>query len=269
MIRLSLAEWIVGLIVEPPSLATQVAERYAAFLYRGERAPDLLVRLTWEPGGDAAQTLLQSAVTAKGEEYLLDAPYFYGMIEPFRGQAELRMRSGAPTREGEYFLRVALALFAWARGGLLIHSAALLVEHAAFLFTGQSGSGKSTVVSLSQDRGHTIALGDDLVLLRPVERKWHAYGTPFWNLQTSERAGQTGHGQVRAIYKLVQDREVYAEPMSPAAAAAELLANCPIVNSQPALLPDLLMRCRDIAEVVAVQRLHFRKDDAFWDIISC
>ena len=50
---------------------------------------------------------------------------------------------------------------------------------------------------------------------------------------------------------------------------AELLANCPIVNSQPALLPELLNRCRDIAKAVGMQRLHFRKDDAFWDIITC
>jgi hypothetical protein len=55
--------------------------------------------------------------------------------------------------------------------------------------------------------------------------------------------------------------------MGRAAAAAELFANCPIVNDQPPLLAVLLDRCRDIAAAISVRRLHFRKDDAFWDVI--
>jgi hypothetical protein len=55
--------------------------------------------------------------------------------------------------------------------------------------------------------------------------------------------------------------------MRPVVAAAELVANCPIVNDQPALLPDLIDRCRDIAAEIPVRRLHFRKDDGFWDVI--
>jgi hypothetical protein len=270
MIRLKLADWIVTLDVTPARLADQLAEQYAAFVCAGRTAADFSVRIEQEVGGgDSSLTLLQANIAAKGEEYLLDAPAFYGMIGPSRGQAELRVRSDVPTREAEYFLRVAMALFAWARGGLLVHSAAVVVGEAAYLFTGQSGSGKSTVVSLSRASGRPLALSDDLVLLRRAGRdEWRAYGTPFWNLQTELRDGQTGCGRVRAIYKLIQDREVFAAPLSTAAAAAELLANCPVVNSQPALLPELLLRCRDVAKAVSVQRLHFRKDDAFWEVIS-
>jgi len=269
MIRLIVADWIVSVEAQPAALDALAAERYAAFAPSAMGEPELRVRVTWEPGAATGGSILTAGLLKNGEEYLLDAPEFYGMIAPSRGQAELRMRSDNPTREVEYFLRVALALFAWSRGGLLVHSAALLVDAAAFLFIGQSGSGKSTVVSLSQGRNRSVALGDDLVLLRYTDEGWRVFGTPFWNLQTSARDGQTASGRAQAIYKLVQDREVFAEPMSVATAAAELLANCPIVNSQPALLADLMLRCRDIVEAVGAQRLHFRKDAAFWDIIAC
>lgn len=269
MIRLRLADWIVELRCEPPQLAAQVGRRYAAFVDSSDSAPDLRIAVDWEAAADDTQSLLQIALLRKGEEYLLDAPCFYGMIAPLGGQATLRMRSDAPTREVEYFLRVALAVFAWSAGGLLLHSAAILVDDAAFLFTGQSGSGKSTVVSLSEGRERSAALGDDLVLLRRNGDGWRVYGTPFWNPQADVRNGQTASGQIKAIYKLAQDVDVYAEPMTIAAATAELLANCPIVNSQPALLPDLMSRCRDIARAVEVRKLHFRKDAAFWDIITC
>jgi hypothetical protein len=274
MIRLVLAEWVVELEMRPPTLETVLADRYAAFAYAGASMADLRLTVDCEAGGDGRESVLQASLREKGEDYLLDGPQFYGMIGPFQGQAALRMRSDAPARETEYFLRVALSLFAWARGGVLVHCAAIKVGDETFLFTGQSGSGKSTVVALSRERGWSTALSDDLVLLRFANGAWRAYGTPFWNLEAqtlpaAAREGQTASGSVRAIYKLVQDRDVFVEPMSPASAAAELLANCPIVNSLPGLLPDLLARCRDIAGAVGMQKLHFRKDDAFWDIISC
>jgi hypothetical protein len=268
MIRLSLAEWIVELAVEPRALAEQVEQRYAPFAC-ADNVADLRITISLEASGDAAHSLLQAPVVAKQEEYLLDAREFYGMIAPLRGQAELRMRSDAPAREVEYFLRVALALFAWSRGGLLAHGAAIRDGEAAFLFIGQSGSGKSTLVSMSRGRQGTVALGDDLVLLKPAGGSWQVYGTPFWNQQSGMREGQTASAPLKAIYKLVQDRDVFVEPMSSATAAAELLANCPIVNSQGALLPELMQRCRELARAVATQKLHFRKDDAFWDVISC
>jgi hypothetical protein len=187
------------------------------------------------------------------------------------------LRSIEPVREIEYFLRIALALFVLERDGLLVHCAALKRPGAlwtrgdagpVFLFVGQSGSGKSTVVSLSHAAGRAVALGDDLILLRREGAGWCAYGTPFWNFETAAREGQLETGPVAGIYKLVQDRAVFAEPMSRAAATAELVANCPIVNDQPALLPVLFDRCREIVSTVPIRRLHFRKDDAFWDVIG-
>ncbi len=83
-----------------------------------------------------------------------------------------------------------------------------------------------------------------------------------------DREGEAESGLVTGIYKLIQDREVFLEPMPGLAGAAELLANAPVVNDHPDLLPVLMERCRDIAGAVGVRRLHFRKDDAFWDVIA-
>ena len=269
MIRLDLAEWIVELTVEPPALAAAMAQRYAAFINTGAGNANFQVSVTNEIGGERGQSILQASLRVNGEDYLLDGPQFYGMIAPLRGQAMLRMRSDVPAREVEYFLRVALAVLAWQEGGLLVHGAAVKAGNAVYLFVGQSGSGKSTVVRLSHASGRGVALSDDLVLLRRMDGAWRAYGTPFWNLTADRRDGQTANGPVQAIYKLAQDSNVFIEPMRATVGAAELLANCPVVNSQPALVLDLLGRCQDIVHTVGMQRLHFRKDDAFWDVIPC
>ncbi len=277
---LNVARWIVDLRVSPDELAEVLARRWASFSCTPEAESDFVVEVRNEapPTGSEARldSILSASFRGKAGEYLLDGPPFYGMIQPSRGTAALRMRSVQPDREVEYFLRIALALFALERDGLLIHCAALkhsALAHASggsdlvYLFVGQSGSGKSTVVALSREAGRATALGDDLILLRQEGERWHAYGTPFWNFETVPREGQLETGPVAGIYKLVQDRAVFAEPMSRAAATAELLANCPIVNDQPALLPILIDRCREIVGAITVRRLHFRKDDTFWDVV--
>lgn len=277
---LKLARWIVDLRVSPVDLAEVLARRCADFVCVPDVAPDFVIEVWneaplagYEAGSDS---ILSAPLIEKVGAYLLDGPRFYGMIQPSRDMAALRMRSMHPVREVEYFLRSALALFAVERDGLLIHCAALKRPGSdgasggaglIYLFMGQSGSGKSTVAGLSRAAGRATALGDDLILLRREGDGWRAYGTPFWNLETVERDGQLETGPVAGIYKLVQDRAVFAEPMSRAAATAELLANCPVVNDQPALLPILIGRCSEIAGAITVRRLHFRKDDTFWDVI--
>ncbi len=107
-----------------------------------------------------------------------------------------------------------------------------------------------------------------MVVLRPVEGGWRAHGTPFWNGEAVRREGQTADGPVAGIYKLVQDQDVFLEPLNAAVASSELVANCPIVNADVVTLPGLLRRCRGLAEAVGVQRLHFRKDPAFWSLLA-
>jgi hypothetical protein len=270
--HLRIAGWLIELRVSPAMLAGEVAARYAAFAAEKDEAPDFSVEVHNEPPGGTGETrsesILQAQLTPEGEDFLLDSPQVYGMIDTARGRATLRMRSDSPSREAEYFLRIALALFALPRGGLLIHCAALKRSDLVYLFVGQSGSGKSTVVRLSHAAERAIALGDDLIMIRRECDAWQAYGTPFWNLQTGDRGGQQECGRVAQIYKLVQDRSVFVEPMGGAAATAELIANCPVVNDQLALLPGLIDRCRSITAAIPVARLHFRKDDTFWDVID-
>jgi len=266
---IDLAGWRVRLTCRPDVLAAAVAVRYAAFAApAGPVALEAQVTLDGAlraaPGPEI--TVRASVDGCLGSKYLFDTPGFSGIINFASGKAGLALSSAAALEDVEYFLRIVYALVADCEGGLLIHAAGLVVDGGVHLFTGQSGSGKSTVVTLSP---HAIALGDDLILLRPGADGWTAHGTPFWNAETLQRADQTASGPLVGIYKLIQDRTVYVEPLSPAAAAAELVANCPVVNGLPDRLPGLLARCRALAQAVPVARLHFRKDPDFWGVLGC
>jgi hypothetical protein len=193
--HLNLAGWHVRLDIDPPALGAAIAQRYAPFHSpnSGEVA-EFIVEISAEATTEASASVLNTKLTTNKDIFLLDDSHFYGMIAPDQGRASLHIRSDAVARETEYFLRVALALFAFHSGGLLVHCAALKAGAHAYLFIGQSGSGKSTVVSLSRAGRRATALGDDLILIRQEDQGWWAYGTPFWNLETKDREGQVDSG---------------------------------------------------------------------------
>lgn len=268
MITLHLAGWRIRLTCRPEALARAVGAQYAAFLVDDDNPPDLAVAitLTAAPRGDnvTSSVLFEAQLQADGADLVFDAPDICGRIELSRKSATLTARSAAPLADVEYFLRILTALLAYNDDGLLIHGSALLVAGQVYLFIGQSGSGKTTVASLSS---HAIALSDDLVVVRRGAQGWRAYGTPFWNSETTRRQGQTASGPLAGIYKLIKDQDVFLAPMSPVTAAAELLASCPVVNGQPGLLAGVLSRCRALAAATPVQQLHFRKDTSFWALL--
>jgi hypothetical protein len=270
MISLDLAGWRLCLDIEAPALVREATARYASFLTTGGILATFTARVEVTSSGaewPIAPTMEVSLRQAGDTDspYRVDAPGFSACIDPVRGTGEATLISAAPLADLEHFLRVAVALLAFHKGGLLLHAAGLGSEGGVHLFIGQSGSGKSTAVALSPG---ALALNDDLIILRPCAEGWVAHGTPFWNMEARHREGQIASGLVVGIYRLVQDCDVYLEPLSSATAIAELVANCPVINGSPSHLAALLGRCGQLVAAVPVQRLHFRKDGSFWRVLE-
>jgi hypothetical protein len=261
---LAIAGWRIAIECGSTWVDKRVREAYGPFLVPDEGVCEAAVAVMLDPalpGGNWKQF----PVIRQGDVCALDVPGACGIIGLNSLQASLRLGVEAFEVALELFLEVFCAYLAFRLGGMLVHGAALLLDGKAHLFVGLGGRGKSSVVALSP---HALALNDDLVVLRPVEGGWRAFGTPFWNPETSWRAGQTSEGSVVGIYSLAQDRRVYLEPLPVAVAASELVANCPVVNTDSLELFAVINRCRRLAEAVTVQRLHFRKDSGFWALLE-
>lgn len=65
--------------------------------------------------------------------------------------------------------------------GMMLHASAVAVDGKAYLFSGQSGIGKSTHTGLWQKTlGEKVKLfNDDKPALRRLDGEWYAYGTPW------------------------------------------------------------------------------------------
>jgi hypothetical protein len=89
-------------------------------------------------------------------------------------------------------------------GGLLLHAAGLSFYEQGYVFTGASGTGKSTIAELFANRGAAV-LSDERLILRKSGKTFSLYGTPWvgsGNYAENSSAPITGlycinHGQDR------------------------------------------------------------------------
>jgi hypothetical protein len=192
------------------------------------------------------------------------APYYTGTIDIAHQRGQLAFTSLQLFEAADYFVRTALALLAFAAGGLLFHAAGLAYHDRGYAFFGYSGSGKTTVARVSS---RARLLNDDLVVLLPQAQRWDMFATPFSNPSQVQPAG---HQRVplTALYRLIQDRRIFLEALDPALALAEVVASSPIVCADPDRAVALLDRAAQLTRAIPVQRLHFLPDDSFWNLID-
>lgn len=82
-------------------------------------------------------------------------------------------------------------------GGMMLHSSAVVVDGQAYLFTADSGTGKSTHTRLWLEKfgDRAFILNDDKPALRLEAGGWYAYGTPWSgknNINVDTRAPVAG-----------------------------------------------------------------------------
>jgi hypothetical protein len=160
-------------------------------------------------------------------------------------------------------LRILLTMVLLPRRGFLLHAATVVRDGRAYVFTGRSGAGKSTVASLSPVG---TVLTDEISLLRFTDRCWHAYGTPFWG--EFRAAGMNEHYPIAGIYSLVQAPKDTVELMTTREILRALLPCVLFFTSKPDANEALLRMLLGMVRQIPCYRLHFRRDAGFWKVVA-
>ena len=241
-------------------LCKALSQRYQAFLT--EHASQFKVNVSWAKKVNSTAFTIPN-ITIDGYRVQLTAPEFSGFCDFTEHQAEIMIQIMTPVEAVDYFLRVVFALLAFEAQGIMVHGAGILHNERGYLFFGHSGSGKTTLSRLSVN---DAVLNDDLVVLMPLKNAWMMYGTPFWH--PSQIEPNPLSASLIAMYRLVQDKSVFIESLTPGQALAELMANVPIIPSDSRLSFLLLDRCMILLQRVPAYQLHFLPDASFWQAIN-
>src|SRR5437773_12339969 len=148
------------------------------------------------------------------------------------------------------------------RRGFLLHAATVVRDGKAYIFTGRSGAGKSTVASLSPQGS---VLTDEISLLRRENGVWRAYGTPFWG--EFRAAGSNTSAPVAGIFRLLQAAENRLEALRPMAILRALLPNVLFFSAEAEANRRLLEILSQAATEISGYNLAFRKNSAFWEVL--
>lgn len=168
-------------------------------------------------------------------------------------------RVGPSANSLEACVRIALSLALPRHGALMMHASA--VEHAghALVFTGVSGAGKSTISSLL-DRAPARKIGDEIIVLRPVDGRWHVTIPPYLGPYDSRGIAHGASAPLDGIHVLVQATRHARTAMPAGAALRELLRHVLVYVAEPRTAEHVLALVADLTREVPTYRLEFRKD---------
>jgi hypothetical protein len=161
-------------------------------------------------------------------------------------------------------MRIVHSLVLAERGGFLLHSASAVRNGKAFLFSGVSGAGKTTISRLAPP--DATLLTDEISYVRRVGEGYEACGTPFAG--DLGRAGENISAPLSGLYLLVQGRHNHASPIGPADATRRLLRNILFFSDDAGRVEQLFRSACEFVSRVPVFELTFRPDEAVWDLIG-
>ncbi len=165
----------------------------------------------------------------------------------------------------ENYLRIVTAYAALFQGGLLLHSAGLVLEGRAHLFLGRSGAGKTTLSRLAQGAGAKV-LSDDINVIIPENGGYVALPVPFAGELGAASEATTGCFPLAGMHIIEKGAPLRIKSMSSAQCLAKLLVCTPFVNEDPFRLDRVMDTVTDLSHSYVGGVLRFGPEDTFESI---
>lgn len=193
----------------------------------------------------------------------------------FDAEWDMRRRHGHARQTANPYsidtlLRIVHSLLLVDRGGFLLHSSSVIRNGKAYLFSGVSGAGKTTISRLAP--ADAILLTDEVSYVRRDDPNggphnlYRACGTPFAG--ELAKPGENVSAPIAAVHLLAQGPENRREPVAPLVAVRALLRNVLFFAREEACVNQLFNTVFNFVESVPVYRLTFRPDSAVYDLIA-
>jgi hypothetical protein len=251
----------IGLRTSDSSFRRLIEDRYTGFVGRSA-APDFQFDIDLYEPQEPAPADQDLEVTRKESEWLLQRGDFRASWHPDTRCGHIR-QSRTPYAI-DSVLRIVHTLILARQGGFLVHAASAIRDGKAFLFSGISGAGKTTISRLTPPDAKLLT--DEISYVRREGNRYVACGTPFAG--ELGRVGVNQSAPLSTLFLLEKGLENKIEPVDPAEAIQRLLRNILFFADDPQLVGLVFQSACEFASVVPIQRLTFVPDERVWDLIA-
>jgi hypothetical protein len=198
-------------------------------------------------------------VRRDGDEWMMRRGDFRARWDPRTGRGTVRQDANPYSLDT--VLRILHSLILADRGGFLLHAASAICDGQAFLFSGVSGAGKTTMTRLAPP-GVTL-LTDEISYLRAVNNSYAAFGTPFAG--ELARSGENCSAAVSGLFFLEQGPSNRIDDISSAEAVRRLMRNILFFAEDHVLVEKLFSTACDFVARIPIRLLTFYPDGRVWD----
>ena len=249
----------IGVRTTDSSFRRLIKNRYAGFV-ASSKSPGLQFDIDlYEPpesnGGDGLEVKIEAG------EWVLKRGDFRARWNPDTSRGQIR-QSCSPYAI-DCVLRIVHSLILAKQGGFLVHSSSAIRNGKAFLFSGVSGAGKTTISRLAPP--DATLLTDEISYVRREDNRYLAYGTPFAG--ELARPGENCSAPLSALFLLEKGLRNSIEPISPTEAIQRLMRNILFFADDAQLVKLVFQSACEFASLVPIHRLVFVPDQRVWDMI--
>ena len=249
----------IALRTQDPSFHRLIESRYTGFVGTSPASHLEFDIDLCEPAEPAVDEDLE--VKIEDGEWLLKRGDFRARWNPETRQG--RIRQACSPYATDSVLRIVHSLILARQGGFLVHAASAIRGGKAFLFSGVSGAGKTTLSRLAPP--DATLLTDEISYVRREATRYIAFGTPFAG--ELARVGENRCAPLSALFLLEKGSQNRIEPVGPSEALRRLLRNILFFADDPELVKLVFQSACEFASLVPIHRLVFVPDQRVWDII--
>lgn len=256
----------VRLCTDSPEFIALMADRFRGFTGHVD-VPDHvfdvdIVPVSYEEDESLDGITTEVRVLRDGDRWRLLCGDFDAEWVPGTRQGHVRLHPSPYSLDS--VLRILHTVLLAEQGGMLMHASSVVLDGRAYLFTGVSGAGKTTISRLAPDTAHLLT--DEMSFIRLEDGEYFAYGTPF----AGELAipGANMRAPLAGIFLLAQGPENRIDPLDASARVRGVMANILYFAKDDALTSKVFDNAIALAARVPVQRLTFFPDARVWDLFG-
>jgi len=264
-ITITIAEITTRFELDDEALANDLLDRYEAFLTDEE--PLAVFRVTTfdaeSRGGAEGGTLgEQPALCIEGDRLSMTRSDFTAGFDIPENRGDLEVHCSIYSFDA--FYRVFYTWLMLKRGGFMLHASSVVRKGQGYIFTGSSGSGKSTISGLSEEN---TLLSDELTAVMMMDDgSYVAHGNPFWG--DFQKGTAREQAPVSHLFFLRKARENRIAQIPMGIKMKQMLQNVLFFGRGMELTNELLTVMTDFMTRVSSAELHFLPDESVWRCIE-